>query len=60
MFFNKTKRGGKRKHGKSLTISSPAQKDLGDLEVVMHGHGDGWWHDGVYAPVGTLKALVTF
>eukprot|EP00092_Neocalanus_flemingeri_P032991 GFUD01035877.1.p1 GENE.GFUD01035877.1~~GFUD01035877.1.p1 ORF type:complete len:623 (-),score=91.11 GFUD01035877.1:252-2120(-) len=34
--------------GRSITISSPAHKDIGALEVVMHAHKDGWWHNGVY------------
>lgn len=42
MAYNK--KGGAR----SFTISSPAHKDIGALEVVMHAHKDGWWHNGIY------------
>ena len=43
----------KKESARSLVISSPAHKDLGDLEVVMHAHEDGWWHEGTYS--GNLK-----
>ena len=43
----------KKEKARAVVISSPAHKDLDDLEVVMHGHEDGWWHEGVYH--GTLK-----
>eukprot|EP00092_Neocalanus_flemingeri_P056484 GFUD01066981.1.p1 GENE.GFUD01066981.1~~GFUD01066981.1.p1 ORF type:complete len:895 (+),score=149.92 GFUD01066981.1:13-2697(+) len=33
---------------RSITISSPAHKDIGALDVVMHAHKDGWWHNGIY------------
>ena len=50
MLFNKQARA------RSVVISSPAHKDLGALEVVMHGHEDGWWHEGSYG--GKLKVHI--
>ena len=46
----------KKESARSLVISSPAHKDLGALEVVMHGHEDGWWHEGIYE--GNLKVNI--
>ena len=46
----------KRERARALVISSPAHKDLGALEVVMHGHEDGWWHEGVYS--GSLQVII--
>ena len=31
-------------NARSVTITSPAHKDLQTLEVVMHARSDGYWH----------------
>eukprot|EP00092_Neocalanus_flemingeri_P038271 GFUD01041656.1.p1 GENE.GFUD01041656.1~~GFUD01041656.1.p1 ORF type:complete len:633 (+),score=91.24 GFUD01041656.1:52-1899(+) len=38
---------------RSITISSPAHKDIGAFDVVMHAHEHGWWHNGIYNKNGT-------
>ena len=30
---------------RSITIASPAHKDLQSLDLVMHAHKNGYWHN---------------
>ena len=46
----------KKESARSLVISSPAHTNLEALEVVMHGHEDGWWHEWIYG--GNLKVHI--
>jgi hypothetical protein len=32
---------------RSVVITSPAHKDLQNLEIVMHAHRSGYWHSGL-------------
>ena len=53
MLFNK------QASARSVVISSPAHKDLGALEVVMHGHEGGWWHGGLKVNIMITKRIET-